>query len=88
MTRTEATEALQAYITEASALARRLGIEADEFTLNEAVWWYACRNHIGQGSTLYAITCVSDYRPGPFVTFEKLSEETRDIVTTMESGDV
>ena len=88
MTRTEAKEALQAYTMEASALASRIGIEADEFTLHESVYWFCARNYEGQGCDLYAILCVSEYKPGPFVTFEKLPEETRDIVEALESGDV
>lgn len=84
MTRTEAMEALQAYTTEASALARRLGIEADEFTLHESVYWFCRRNYEGQGCDLYAILCASAYKPGPFVTFAKLPEDVRGIVEAME----
>lgn len=84
MTRTEAKETLQGYLEKAAGIARRLGIEADEFTLHESVYWFSSRNYVGQGSDLYAVLSVSEYQPGPFVTFEKLTEDVRDIVEAME----
>lgn len=37
---------------------------ADDFDVEEAIYWFASDFHDGQGSNLYSILSTSDYRPG------------------------
>lgn len=58
------------------ALGRAFGTEEgwrDEAEI--AVYWFACHNHPGQWSDLYAISCASHYRPGPFLTWKSIDKE-------------
>jgi hypothetical protein len=40
------------------------GREADEFDIEEAIYWFASDYHGGQGSNLYSALSTSEYRPG------------------------
>lgn len=42
--------------------------EADEFDREEAVYWFACWHHSGQGSALYSALSLSPFSPGPIAT--------------------
>lgn len=68
-------------------LAKPYGLDGDalEFTIEECMYWYAARNHSGQGSPLYAILSCSPYKPGPSVTYDSLDETTREIVQALEA---
>ena len=41
------------------------GREADEFDIEEAIYWFANHYHGGQSSNLYSALSTSEYRPGP-----------------------
>lgn len=40
------------------------GREADEFDIEEAIYWFATDYHGGQSSNLYSALSTSEYRPG------------------------
>jgi len=40
------------------------GREADEFDMEEAIYWFANDYHGGQSSNLYSALSTSEYRPG------------------------
>lgn len=37
----------------------------DEFSREEAIYWFANDYHEGQGSNLYSALCCSEFRPSP-----------------------
>ena len=41
------------------------GREADEFDMEEAIYWFSNDYHGGQSSNLYSALSMSEYRPGP-----------------------
>jgi hypothetical protein len=43
---------------------RAYGREADEFDIEEAIYWFANDYHGGQGSNLYSALSTSEFRPG------------------------
>ena len=42
----------------------QFGSEAEEFDMEEAIYWFAANYHEGQWSDLYSILSTSDFRPG------------------------
>jgi hypothetical protein len=52
---------------ELEAFLRQLAppLEADEFDVQEAIYWFANDWHGGQGSNLYSVLSTSEYSPGP-----------------------
>ena len=43
-----------------------LGSEAEQFDIEEAIYWIASDYHNGQWSNLYSLLSNSAYHPGPF----------------------
>lgn len=39
--------------------------EADDFDIEEAIYWFANDYHGGQDSTLYSVLSTSEFCPGP-----------------------
>jgi hypothetical protein len=39
-------------------------LEADEFDVECAIYWFAAHNHLGQDSNLYEVLSTSPYNPG------------------------
>lgn len=39
--------------------------DQSEFDREAAIYWFACHNHGGQDSNLYAALCESEFSPGP-----------------------
>lgn len=39
-------------------------LEADEFDIEQAIYWFAASWHGGQWSNLYSVLSTSQYRPG------------------------
>jgi hypothetical protein len=42
--------------------------EADEFDMEEAIYWYAHDYHGGQWSNLYSVLSTSPFKPGAYST--------------------
>lgn len=42
-------------------------LEASQFDIEGACYWFAVHHHGGQWSNLYSAQCQSDFRPGPTV---------------------
>lgn len=45
-----------------------LGGCADEFAIEEAIYWFASDWHGGQGSNLYSVLSTSEFKPGAIAT--------------------
>jgi hypothetical protein len=39
-------------------------LEADDFDVECAIYWFAANNHLGQDSNLYEVISASPYNPG------------------------
>ena len=39
-------------------------LEAEEFDQEDAIYWFAADNHMGQGSNLYSVLSTSPFSPG------------------------
>jgi hypothetical protein len=50
-------------------------VSAVEFSLEEAIYYFASQYHHGQWSALYSILSTSDFRPGRLHTFERFETE-------------
>jgi hypothetical protein len=42
--------------------------EADEFDIEEALYWFASDWHSGQWSNLYSVLSTSEYQPSPIAS--------------------
>lgn len=57
--------------------------EADEFEIEEAIYWFAYENHRGQGSNLYYALSASEYSPG--IARNRASGVARRLQSALES---
>jgi hypothetical protein len=48
------------------AYLREVMPEAEDFDIEQAIYWYCADNHAGQWSDLYRVLCESEYTPGYF----------------------
>jgi hypothetical protein len=55
---------------------REAALDADEFDIEAAIYWYASDHHGGQASNLYSASSTSQFRPGP--THNKVQDEGGD----------
>ena len=39
-------------------------MENREFSIEEAIYWFACNYHTGQNSNLYSVLSTSKFKPG------------------------
>ena len=46
------------------ALVKKTYPEADEFDIEEAIYWFASDYHGGQWTNLYSVLCNSQFNPG------------------------
>ena len=51
--------------------------DANNFTVEAAIYWFAYDNHSGQTSELYSILSTSDYQPGMINSIKDENEETQ-----------
>lgn len=62
--------------------------EADEFDMEEAIYWFAHDNHGGQTTNLYSALSTSPFKPGPYNTGLRDDSAALDLYTllTVEYG--
>lgn len=58
--------------------------EADEFDIEEAIYWFAYAWHGGQWSNLYSVLSNSEYRPSPVASFIPKDGISYDLYCALE----
>ena len=70
--------------TEMLALLKEEFPDADDFSIEEAIYWFASAYHGGQTSNLYSVLSTSPYKPGPTVKGPEYGTEAEALLEALQ----